>query len=165
MKTIKVDLLNIDKAIAEVDAYKREVSQKCELAKSKIAERMERGARSGFASATIDETRTPNVSVFVQDNGNVVSIIAQGEDAVFVEFGAGVYYNTSAGTSPHPEGAELGLTIGSYGWGAGQFDKWGYRDKNGNVVWTHGTPASMPMWRAFESALNDIPTILREVFA
>lgn len=39
---------------------------------------------------------------------------------LFIEFGAGIHYNGSAGSSPHPKGNEFGYTIGSYGKGLGK---------------------------------------------
>lgn len=164
MRVIEVDLLNIDKAIAEVEAYKREIKDKCETAKKLIAQKLEHRVRAGFAQAVVDDNRVPEVGVYVNDNGDILTVVAEGQDAVFVEFGAGVHYNTSPGTSPHPKGAELGFTIGSYGLGYGSLDSWQYR-RDGEIIATHGTPASMPMFRAFESVLNDIPNILKEVFA
>lgn len=76
-----------------------------------------------------------------------ITLRLQGEQAVFVEFGAGVYYNGSPGTSPHPYGVELGFTIGDYGSGLGKNDTWEYV-KNGKYHITHGTPAAMPLYHA-----------------
>lgn len=77
-----------------------------------------------------------------------VTLRLQGEQAVFVEFGAGVHYNGSAGTSPNPWGVELGYTIGGYGMGQGQNDSWEYQDESGKYHVTHGTPAAMPLYHA-----------------
>lgn len=80
--------------------------------------------------------------------GNMsVTLRLQGEQAVFVEFGAGVYYNGSPGSSPHPYGVELGFTIGDYGLGLGKNETWEYT-KNGKYHITHGTPAAMPLYNA-----------------
>lgn len=76
-----------------------------------------------------------------------ITLRLQGEQAVFVEYGAGVYYNGEVGTSPHPYGVELGFTIGSYGLGQGKYETWGY-EKNGKYHITHGTPAAMPLYKA-----------------
>ena len=76
-----------------------------------------------------------------------VTIRLQGEQAVFVEFGAGVFYNGSPGTSPHPYGVELGYTIGDYGLGLGKNETWEYMEK-GKYHITHGTPAAMPLYNA-----------------
>ena len=90
-------------------------------------------------------------------------VIANGEDAVWVEFGAGVYHNGSVGSSPHPKGAELGMTIGSYGNGRGSRRVWGYYDEGGLVL-TRGTPAQMPMYSAAKAVCEKIDEIARRVF-
>lgn len=77
-----------------------------------------------------------------------ITLRLQGEQAVFVEFGAGVHYNGAAGSSQHPYGVELGFTIGNYGLHQGRKDKWSYKDEDGTVHVTHGTPAAMPLYKA-----------------
>ena len=100
----------------------------------------------------------------VSERGDISVIVADGEDAVWVEFGAGVYHNGSAGSSPNPYGAQLGFTIGSYGKGYGKANAWGYYDENNNLVLTRGTPASMPMYRAAQAVAKQSLKIAREVF-
>ena len=73
----------------------------------------------------------------VDNRGSVTVVIASGEDAIWIEFGSGVYYNGSPGTSPHPSGAELGFVIGGYGDGNGKKNAWGYKDETGKVILTH----------------------------
>ena len=90
-------------------------------------------------------------------------MIASGDDAVWVEFGAGVYHNGSPGTSPHLRGAELGLTIGGFGKGRGKKEVWGYFE-NGALKLTRGTPAKMPMARAVMVVCDEIVAIAKEVF-
>ena len=107
--------------------------------------------------------RTAQVNVSITNKNTVSVVIANGEDAVWVEFGAGVYHNGASGSSPHPKGGELGFTIGGYGKGKGKRETWGYYD-NGNLVLTHGTPASMPMAKAVTTICNDIVQIAKEVF-
>lgn len=67
----------------------------------------------------------------------------KGDQATFVEFGAGVHYNGNPLGSPHPWGVELGFTIGGYGMHQGLNDGWSY-----NGHYTHGTPAAMPLFYA-----------------
>jgi len=92
-------------------------------------------------------------------------LTVQGKDVAFIEFGAGVYYNTYAGSSPHPKGEELGYTIGSYGQGQGRYDIWVYLDENGNRQVSYGTEATMPLYNALKEMTTQISRIFREVFA
>lgn len=106
---------------------------------------------------------THRVDVSVDNRGSVTVVIASGGDAVWVEFGAGVYHNGSPGSSPHPHGAELGMTIGGFGKGNGKKETWGFYEE-GELKLTHGTPAVMPMARAVTTVCNEISQIAREVF-
>lgn len=170
-KVISVSLSEsgIEKAIQELLAYKQEIIRKTELLRQKVAARLADEARSGFNGAIVDDLtgknnpRLADVNVSVDDRDNVSVVVAEGEDAVWVEFGAGVYHNGSVGSSPHPKGAELGFAIGGYGKGNGKKEIWGFYE-DGELRLTHGTPARMPMSQAMNTIINDIVSIAREVF-
>ena len=170
-KVISVSLSEsgIEKAIQELLAYKQEIIRKTELLRQKVAARLADEARSGFNGAIVDDLtgknsqRLADVNVSVDNRDNVSVVVAEGEDAVWVEFGAGVYHNGSVGSSPHPKGAELGFTIGGYGKGNGKKEIWGFYE-DGELRLTHGTPARMPMSQAMNTIINDIVSIAREVF-
>lgn len=165
---LDISVAGINKLLAEIDDYERALDDKLKRLRERVAEEIRIEAEMNFLGAEMDDIigggwRNPNVSVSIGSEGNVNLVIAQGEDAVFVEFGAGVYHNGAAGSSPHPNGAELGMTIGSYGKGFGARKAWGYYE-NGGLVLTRGTMASMPMYSALKSVLNRIDSIAREVF-
>lgn len=158
----------VERAIKELEAYKKEVVEKTNLLRDRVAERLKEEAQSGFNGAIVDDLVTGNsriadVDVTIESRGSVTAVIASGDDAVWVEFGAGVYHNGSPGTSPHPRGAELGLTIGGFGKGRGKKKVWGYFE-NGELKLTHGTPAKMPMARAVMVVCDEIVAIAKEVF-
>lgn len=173
-KVIKVDIgsQGITQAIQELENYKKEFLSKVTLFRKRFAEELAQLAQSGFDSSGVDDslkggTRAAEVSVSVSDNGHIALVIAKGEDAVFCEFGAGVYYNGGVGASPNPYGAELGLTIGSYGEGHGKQSVWGYYADPGDkttLVLTHGTQATMPMYRAVQAIVPRAVQIAKEVF-
>lgn len=158
----------IDRAIKELEQYKQELIRKTALLREKVAERIAELARSGFAGAVVDdllqgEVRTAQVDVSLENEDNVSLVIANGEDAVWVEFGAGVFHNGSAGASPHPKGSELGFTIGGYGKGMGKKQVWGFYE-DGELRLTHGAPATMPMYNAVKTVCDEIADIARGVF-
>lgn len=173
-KVISVDLSTrgIDKAIKELEKYKQEFLRKVDIFRKRLADEIGAMAQTGFASSGVDDTlrggtRSAEVTVSVEDNGNISLVIADGKDAVWCEFGAGVYYNGSVGGSPNPYGSELGLTIGSYGEGHGKQQVWGYYEVPGDpttLVLTHGTQATMPMYNAVQSIVPKAVTIAQEVF-
>lgn len=158
----------IDRAIRELEQYKQDIIRKTNLLQERVAERLAELSRDGFAGAVVDDLlkggqRTAQVDVSIDQRDNVTLVIARGEDAVWVEFGAGVHYNGSAGTSPHPKGSELGFTIGGYGKGMGEKDVWGFYE-DGELRLTHGAPAVMPMYNAVKTVCDEIAEIAREVF-
>lgn len=171
-KVIRISLSekDIDRAIKELEQYKREIIRKTELLRTRIAERISNLAQSGFNGAVVDDltggsggAKKADVRVSIDERENVSVIIAAGEDAVWAEFGAGVYHNGSVGSSPHPKGQELGLTIGGYGKGMGKRQVWGFYE-DGELKLTHGAPATMPMYNAMKIVCDEIVAIAKEVF-
>lgn len=168
--SFNLSVSQIDKAIKELNTYQTWIQEKANLLRKRVAERLAEEAQSGFNGAVVDDLteqsgspRIASVDVKVSDGDKITLVIANGEDAIWVEFGAGVYHNGSAGSSPNPYGSELGYTIGSYGHGRGKQEKWAFKE-NGVKLWTHGTPAKMPMYRAVQTVVNEIPSIAKEVF-
>ena len=165
---------DIDRALKELEQYKQEIIQKTNLLREKVAQRLADESQSGFAQAVSDTIVLKGgsvvdlhsqVDVSGDNRGSVTVVIASGEDAIWIEFGSGVYYNGSPGTSPHPSGAELGFVIGGYGDGNGRKKVWGYKDKTtGKLILTHGAPTAMPMSKAITTVCNEISDIAKEVF-
>ena len=166
--TMELSVSGIDKAITELEEYKRTLRDKTQQFRQEVGEEIRTLAESGFSSAMVNDTvaggmRPASVSVEMSSSDSATVVIANGGDAVWVEFGAGVYHNGSVGSSPHPKGAELGMTIGSYGNGRGSRRVWGYYDEGGLVL-TRGTPAQMPMYSAAKAECEKIDEIARRVF-
>ena len=173
-KTITIDVFDpasIDRAVNEIREYSRWVQRKTDELRERIAYFIAKDASAVFNTAVAEDDMregviTGNVEVSVEPQGdNTTVIIASGKDAVFMEFGAGVYYNGAVGSSPNPLGTALGFTIGSYGKGNGRKEVWAYDGGDGQIHLTHGTPASMPLYKAVQSVSRDIVKIAREVFA
>lgn len=167
--TIELTESGIDKAIKELEEYKKDIKKKTALLQDRIAKRIEEEADKGFASAVVDDLvrggyQKPDVTVNYTTKGDISVVVAQGEDAVWVEFGAGVYHNGNLGSSPHPRGSELGMTIGGYGQGKGKQRSWGFKDADGTLHVTRGTPAQMPLEKAVLSVLDELPQMAKEVF-
>lgn len=174
-KVISVSLSNIDAAINELNRYKTEFEQKCEELLRRVAERLAEEAQNGFNGAIVDDLtgnnspRTANVIVKAENRGDYFAIVANGRDAVWVEFGAGVYHNGAAGTSPNPFASTATgvpsppIAIGTFGTN-GKRKAWGFYE-GGVLMITHGTPAAMPMYNAVQTVSREIAQIAREVFA
>lgn len=164
---------DIDRAIREVEKFKQDFRKKVDTYRKRIAEEIAVQASLNFSNSIVDDvirggsSHKPDVQVYVSERGAVSVVVADGADAVWCEFGAGVYHNGSVGSSPNPYGNELGFTIGSYGKGYGKSQAWGYYtdpDSKTGLVITRGTPATMPMYNAAEEVLRKSVSIAREVF-
>lgn len=175
---VSLDIASINAAMQELRDYAKWVERKTAELRERVAELISNQAQATFNSSVadngfmvingspVDDTRFGEVTVTVEPQGdNTTIIIASGKDAVFMEFGAGVYYNGAVGSSPNPWGTDLGFTIGSYGKGNGRKEVWGYRGDDGEIHLTHGAPASMPLYMAVQSVSRDIARIAREVFS
>lgn len=172
-KVIKIGLSasEIQRAIDEVAKFKTELQKKVDTYRKRIAEEIAVYASTYFDNSVMDDVingspRKPDVTVDWSDDGKIAVVVAHGEDAVWCEFGAGVYHNGSVGSSPNPYANDLGFTIGSYGKGHGKQKAWGYwkDETKTEVIITHGTPASMPMYNAAQEVLRKSVEIAREVF-
>ena len=173
-KVIKFGLSTreIRSAIDAVEQYKENFQKKVDTYRKRMAEEIAVYASAYFDNSVMDDVingrpRKPDVTVDWSDDGKIAVVVANGEDAVWCEFGAGVYHNGSVGSSPNPYGNDLGFTIGSYGKGRGQQKVWGYYtdpDSKTGLVLTRGTPASMPMYNAAQEVLRKSVEIAREVF-
>ncbi len=171
---IEIDILSedsIDKAIKDVKKYKENLEKKCNEFCKKFAERILDEAEKGFTGAIVDDlteksggAKLADVQMTISESDGVFTITANGEDAVWVEFGAGVHHNGAAGISPNPYGAELGFSIGGYGT-QGVREVWALPKNPGEKVkLSRGTPATMPMYKAVQAAIDDIENIAKEVF-
>lgn len=173
-RTITIDILDpasIDAAIREIRDYSKWVQSKTDELRERVAYFIAKDASAVFNTAAaeddlIEGVITGSVDVTVDTQGeNVSVVIANGTDAVFMEFGAGVFYNGGVGSSPNPWGAELGFVIGSYSTHKPDKEVWAYYDESGKIHLTHGTPASMPLYKAVQSVSKDIARIAKEVFS
>lgn len=168
MPKIKVELSeqSIADAIKQIKAYKKTLNAKLAELRNRVAEELQNEVKIGFNGALYDDVihegmKVPDVEVGIDERGNLTFVVAEGEQAVFAEFGAGVYYNADGGRPDRPAGI---VQIGEYGKGYGKRKIWGYYDESGELKLTHGTPASMPMYYAVRKIAQIVPDIAKEVF-
>lgn len=156
----KLDAQDINRAIKELERYKQEFLKKEKRLIEGLAEIGLREASVRFTTAMYDGTNDVSVRLDTSNNGYVIA--AEGRAVAFIEFGAGVYHNTS---EPYPNPRPNGIVgIGEYGQGKGKRKAWGYQDENGELVITRGNPAAMPMWYASEEIKNSVTKVVKEVF-
>lgn len=135
-----------------------------------VSELLKEGIRVGRANlygagdSDPPDFNEPHVMMGEKGGKMVATLRLRGEDVAFVEFGAGISYNGHPNSSPHDLGVELGYTIGSYGFGQGLKETWFYRDDDGTLKESHGTEATMPLWKADQAIRNKFFSIAKQVF-
>lgn len=157
---------SIRNAINEIEAYKRQFIERNEVFVRRLAELGIPVIDQNIAVAQGDSDKNHNTYIKINSFGSYseAKLVVEGKSILFIEFGAGIRYNGSSGTSPHPKGEEFGYTIGSYGKGQGSKDFWFYYADTGESVMSHGTEATMPVFRATQEIIQNIRRIAREVF-
>lgn len=167
-KKIRISLSekSIRNAINEIESYKREFIERNEVFVRRLAELGIPVIDQDIAVAQGDSDKNHNTYIKINSFGSYseAKLVVEGKSILFIEFGAGIRYNGSSGTSPHPKGEEFGYTIGSYGKGQGSKDFWFYYADTGESVMSHGTEATMPVFRASQEIIQNIRRIAREVF-
>ena len=169
MKRLNISLTkpgSITNAIKELELYKESLRTKTDIFLEKL---LKLGVpvideRIASASGDSDKTHYTHIKIRSFDDYFEATLTVEGSDILFIEFGAGIHFNTPAGTSPHPKGEEFGYTIGSYGYGQGAKDFWYYVADTGETVRSYGTQATMPMYSAEMEIIQNIKRIAREVF-
>lgn len=162
-KVIKMDLdeKSIDKAIKELERYKKQLDRKCKTLAKRLAEI---GAvQVSLIYARVPYTGNKDISIAVKKKeGNRYAIQANGETVLFVEFGAGITYGDG-----HPLNGEFGMGPGTYPDGKGHWNdpKGWYLPKSAGGGHTYGNPPSMAMFNTAEELRGEIEKIAREVFA
>lgn len=165
---ITLDSKFVNQAIKKLTKYKKQVDNKAEILRHRVAELVKAETEKRFGQSVYDVDKytgggnTPEISVRWEDESNSTLVIASGEEVAFIEFGAGIHFNGTG--SPHPKGQELGLTIGSYGKGMGKRDMWVYVDEEGKHF-TVGTPSTAPLYKALYEVADDITQVAKEVFS
>lgn len=168
-KTISFNLSpeSIQKAIREVEQYKQQIIDRNALFVQRLAEVGLPIIDQNMAAAAGDSDPEHNTYITVNSFGSYsqATLVVEGNSILFIEFGAGRFYNGEPGSSPHPKGAELGYTIGSYGKGLGKNDFWYYTADTGESVRSYGTESTMPVYKASVEIRQRIRQIAKEVFS
>jgi hypothetical protein len=167
------DLQSIEQAYKDVLKYKRWLkSKEKELLKRLGAigvniARIEFDTTIALANAEIHARLEP-VTVNSNVTDNLLVISANGKDVAFIEFGAGVKYGygypqtTATGKrSGRPDDV---VGIGEYGEGHGNNPKGWWYSKNGESYHSYGVQPAMAMWEAEKQIIEQVTSIVREVF-
>ena len=98
-----------------------------------------------------------------KENSAYGKLVVENEDILFIEFGAGIYWNM--GGDSHPKEKEFGYGVGTYPGQTHAFDDegWWYWDGTKRIH-SFGTQAAMPIHNTYLEMANRVIDIAREVF-
>jgi hypothetical protein len=155
---------SINDAINELKAYKKELINKNEIFVRRLAE-LGIKVIDMRVQQSLGDSDDAKSSVYVDSVGKITSaeLHLTGSDVLFIEFGAGIYYNTPG---QHPLEDKFGMGVGTYPGQTHAFDDyWFYTDEQGNTGQiSYGTQATMPMYSASIEMYQEVTRIAREVF-
>ena len=168
-RTININIFDsrgLDKAIQQIRQYQNSLNDKCAEFVRRLAEVGIPVIDENIAAAQGDSDKGHNTYIKINSFGSYsqAELIVESNSILWIEFGAGVHFNGHLGSSPHPKGEELGYTIGSYGKGQGKNDFWFYYADSGEAVMSHGTQATMPVYKAGLEIKRQVLKIAKEVF-
>lgn len=158
---------SIQNAINQLKSYQNKLKNKNELFVQRLAELGIPVIDQNIMMAQGDSDKSHNTYIKINrfDDYAQATLVCEGSELLFIEFGAGIFYNGVAGSSPHPKGEEFGYTIGSYGQGKGKNESWVYVADSGEWVRSYGTQATMPVYKASVEMIQNIRRIAKEVFS
>lgn len=168
MKVIKckLDSDSISKAIDEIEAYRNELQDKLRQFVETLMNDGITVAKTRLA-ATVGDSEQGGIGFGLNDGGDIVTAYVElgGADALFIEFGAGIAYNTGM---EHPKASEFGYGVGTYPSKhppnrAINPGFWFYRE-GGELKKSIGTQASMPIYYAAETMRNNAIMRASEIF-
>lgn len=179
MKTIRINPLSTasrENAIAQIEALQDKL-HKLERFDEYLKTLAEKGVATAISRFSVADMfningvgeyglKNAHVSSRMTDNGFVIE--ANGSQVLFMEFGAGVYYE---GWQSYPDERPAGIaSIGNSpreGKGMGNRQAWGYY-RNGdkskeNLVITHGVPALAGMYYAKKQIMLEVEKKVKEL--
>lgn len=157
---VELDVNSIDKAIKELKDYEQSLNDKLITFMTALLQDGTVEAQNRLASTVGDATHatvTASQPVIIGDKV-VATISLVGSEALFIEFGAGIAYNTGM---QHPKADEFGYGPGTYPSKtppnkAINPGRWIYgKAADGSPLWSIGTQASMPIYYASETIRNN----------
>jgi hypothetical protein len=160
--TLGIDPAANNKALIELEKYRQRLyTHKISMILSRVCERLRQIVAEGYAGAEYKGPKDVEVTV-EQIDEDTYSIVATGETVLILEFGAGVTYYGAG----HELADELGFGPGTYpGQTHALTGKGWYLPKEKGGGHTYGNPPSKTMYNAVKTLREELPQIVREVFA
>ena len=165
--SIPLSVSGIENAVKEFKTYTNSFDVKCERLIERLIDVGIPVIQQYAGSFKGDSNRNTKVyfELHRQPNANSAwgKLVAQNKDILFIEFGAGIYWNQ--GQPPHPQEIEFGYGVGTYPGQTHAFDKDGWYYWNGfRRIKSYGTQATMPVYESYIEMKTRVLDIAKEVF-
>lgn len=160
--TVRLSSAGIDKAINQLKGYSDEIDRRVSILIARMVVVGQKYAISAVGSTGTGDAKVPISGYRSKDRG----VIVAGGNAIWLEFGTGVYYNGPKGSYPNPLGETTpGIVgIGEYGQGHGA-NPFGWWFWEGNTLrHTFGVPAQKFMYNTIQELKARFPQMAKEVF-
>lgn len=173
MRKISIELSeeSIEKAIAEIEEYKKRLNAKTNELVRKLAEIGLQTVNSTMLSIAPVDRGEYGVEIVYNAEGSAVHgamIQLTGDQILFLEFSAGILFGTDSFPSlPNNPNYGQGYGMGTYPSEKGHWNDptgWWYIDQWGQPQHTYGVKAYAPMYHAATEMRNRIYSIAKEVF-
>jgi len=155
--------INISEVLSDLVKAQQDIARKSEIYTERLATIGATEASLAFSRTIYTGQYDFNVSVEPRKRGH--SIVASGEDVMFLEFGAGLKHGKG-----HPWAGGIGEVPmtgpGTYPLGKGHWNDpngW-YLPKDKGGAHTYGNPPGMAMYRADKAIEEEYARVAQEVF-
>lgn len=161
-RKISLSTSDIENLVDELKKYEKSLQEKCIIFTNRLAEIGIKVINIEYGSGVGDSSKEHQVWYEPETEMIRGKLIVQGEDILFIEFGAGIRFNSG---NQHPKAHELGYGVGTYPGQTHALDPngWYYRE-NGNLHHSLGTEATMPVYKASQKMSEEVERIAKEVF-
>lgn len=159
---VNLNSISIGRAVAKLNRYAQAIETKANAICERLARYGAFEATAMFNQAIYDGEKIVDVRVdaFSEGDEKGFEIIANGETALILEFGAGVTYGYG-----HPLAGKFGMGPGTYPDGKGHWDSpngWWFVDAFGKHH-SYGNAPAMPMYNTAQDLRSMVEEVAREV--
>lgn len=158
--SVTLSTAGIERLCREMKDYEQWIKRKASELAERLAQYGVGYAQIRFARAVYDGPR--NAKVSLEERGeDKYAIVANGDEILFVEFGAGIKYGYG-----HPQAAKHGMGPGTYPDGKGHWNSpygWNIPKSKGGGH-TYGNPPNAPMYNTARDLRQSLERIAQDIF-
>lgn len=162
------DSSSIESVIAALEEYRRYIP---DMLMRYVRELADAGYKVAIQAVKDGQGDSTEYNLYIEEpkmvgNAAIIEIKFDGKDCLFIEFGAGIYYNNG---NAHPKAGEFGMGVGTYPNQKYAINPgyWYWYEGEGDAKVAHfsrGTEAAMPMYKASLEVIREAERIAKRTF-